>query len=278
MPSYSNNYCDIGTRPYLQQATSPKSLRLVVCLGISNPAIFLNMANIYPKKAAIVEHPASFSGTDAVGPFPQGRSCGAYSWCCRVWFRLGLVALACLLSVHVVTAQDVATVFEFLKALYEVTDGDNWTYNDNWDTTAVPTAAELNTWHGVTYTNGALTRLHLGLNNLYNDGDSLPPEFGNLDKLKSLDLRSNFLSGSVPSSLGNLDSLTILDLSGNEFDGSISRALGNLDSLTFLDLRGNFLSGSIPSSLGNLSKLEELGLSDNSFAGVLPDSLTMLTV
>ena len=223
-------------------------------------------------------HPVSVSGAGAVAPPPQGHSCGAYTWYGRAEFRLGLVALACVLSAHVVAAQDVATVFESLKALYEATDGDNWTSNDNWDTTAVPTAAELSTWHGVTYTNGALTRLQLSFNNLFNDGDSLPPELGNLDKLAILDLQDNFLAGPIPSSLGNLDSLTILDLSGNEFGGSISSSLGNLDSLTFLDLRGNFFAGSIPSSLGSLSKLEELGLSNNLFTGVLPDSLTMLTL
>ena len=56
----------------------------------------------------------------------------------------------------------VATDRDALIALYRDTDGDYWTYRDNW-----LSDAPLNTWHGVgTDENGRVTYLDLGENGL----------------------------------------------------------------------------------------------------------------
>ncbi len=212
--------------------------------------------------------------------------------------RLGLGAVACMLSVQVVAAQEISVVFEVLKTLYDVTDGDNWNNNANWDTTRVPTAAELSTWHGVTYTDGSLTQFFLVNNNLTGP---IPPELGKLTDLKHVCLDSNALSGSIPSelgdlvnletltastnalsdpipsSLGNLANLKVLSLGGNSLSDPIPSELGKLANLKFLFLSANELSGSIPSSLGNLENLIILSLTDNSLSDPIPSSLGNLT-
>ena len=51
-----------------------------------------------------------------------------------------------------------------LYALYQSTDGDNWSRNDNWKSPA-PTAQ----WYGVTVSNGHVTGLSLDENLLYGE-------------------------------------------------------------------------------------------------------------
>ena len=67
---------------------------------------------------------------------------------------------------------------EILVALYNSTNGPNWTNNTNW-----LTDAPLGDWHGVeTDENGRVTKLELGFNNL---SGSLPPELGDLTTFNS---------------------------------------------------------------------------------------------
>ena len=202
------------------------------------------------------------------------RSFGVGSWYSRACFRLGLAGVACLLSVHVATAQDINTVFEALKALYASTNGGSWTLSTNWDTTSVPTATELQTWYGVTYGDDGLTALSMRDNGL--DG-MLPDALGTLDSLRFLNFAENSLDGSIPATLGNLTKLSELNLSNNSLEGSIPDALGNLTELDTLDLGFNILSGSIPDTLGNLTELILLWVSDNDLSGPVPDALGNLT-
>ena len=88
-----------------------------------------------------------------------------------------------------------------LVALYEATNGDNWTNNTNW-----LSDRPLDEWHGVrTDDGGRVTRLNLVENNLIG---TIPSELGNLTNLQDLSLYSNQLSGSLPAELGNLTNLT----------------------------------------------------------------------
>ena len=203
------------------------------------------------------------------------RSFGVGSRYSRACFRLGLAGVACLLSVHVATAQDINTVFEALKALYASTNGGSWTLSTNWDTTSVPTATELQTWYGVTYGDDGLTALSMRDNGL--DG-MLPDALGTLDSLRFLNFADNSLDGSIPATLGNLTKLSELNLSDNSLEGSIPDALGNLTELDTLDLGSNTLSGSIPDTLGNLTELITLWFSDNDLSGPVPDALGNLTL
>ncbi|KAM5587065.1 hypothetical protein ABKV19_005826 [Rosa sericea] len=139
---------------------------------------------------------------------------------------------------------------------------------------------------------------HLDLWSIGLKGHLLPKFFGNLCKLKSLDLSGNkfdggiqeFLSGfsncscnrmeslnladcglegKLPSSLGMLKSLQHLILRSNSFWGTLPEfIISNLSlssSLKTLELDGNHFNGSIPESLGQLSQLVSLNLFNNSW-------------
>ena len=126
-----------------------------------------------------------------------------------------------------------------LVALYEATDGANWTHNDNW-----LSDKPLGAWQGVTTDSaGRVTSLDLGGNQLIGE---IPPELGNLTNLTQLHLEVNELSGSIPPELGNLTNLTQLHLEVNELSGSIPPELGNLTNLTSLDLDGNWFERGDP--------------------------------
>ena len=92
-------------------------------------------------------------------------------------------------------AQDSATDRAALVALYNATGGPNWTNNTNW-----LSDEPLSEWHGVTVTNGRVTRLSLSNNQLTG---SIPAQLGDLSGLDHLDLQSNDLTGTIPSEPGN---------------------------------------------------------------------------
>ena len=165
---------------------------------------------------------------------------------------------------------DAATDSTALVALYEATDGDNWTDNTHW-----LSDRPLGEWHGVTTdADGRVTELNLKENQL---SGAIPAELGNLSNLQDLWLGYNQFSGSIPASLGNLTNLTALDLYANELSGSIPSELGNLANLDTLWLGYNQFSGSIPASLGNLTNLQYLYLGSNQLSGAIPSELGNLT-
>ena len=143
-----------------------------------------------------------------------------------------------------------------LVALYEATDGPNWTNNENW-----LTDAPLGEWHGVDlHFDTSVDALNLSDNNLTGP---IPPELGSLFRLRTLNLSGNNLSGPIPPELGGPVSQSSgqlwihrLDLSGNNLSGLIPPELSNLRHLQRLDLRRNDLSGPIPVELGNLAGLD----------------------
>ena len=143
-----------------------------------------------------------------------------------------------------------------LVALYNATDGDNWTNNTNW-----LSDEPLGNWHGVTTdANGRVTGLSLGRNALTG---AIPSQLGNLSNLESLWLGDNQLTGSIPAELGTLSNLDYLGLEGNALTGAIPTELGNLSSLTWLALNGNQLTGALPQSFTNLTALDDFAFSDN---------------
>lgn len=141
---------------------------------------------------------------------------------------------------------------DVLVALYNATDGANWTNNTNWLTNN-----DISTWHGVSVSNGLVTGLVLAGNQLTGE---IPKELGNLTNLEELNLSFNQLSGEIPAALGNLSNLKKLWLVGNPAGNPV----------------GNQLSGTLPEELGNLTNLEVLILNYNQLSGPLPQSLTSL--
>ena len=157
-----------------------------------------------------------------------------------------------------------------LVALYNATNGDNWTDKENW-----LSDEPLGEWQGVTTDDdGRVTQIRLWENNLIG---SIPADLGNLTSLNLLALHINQLNGSIPMELGNLSNLTVLDLFGNQLSGQIPSELGGLANLQRLYLGDNDLSGEIPAALGSLASLEELDLRDNELSGEVPEELGNLS-
>ncbi|MCB2197308.1 MAG: leucine-rich repeat domain-containing protein, partial [Bacteroidetes bacterium] len=164
-----------------------------------------------------------------------------------------------------------STDFDALVALYNATDGDNWTDNSGWNTT---TNNVSNAWHGVTVSGGHVTELNLTSNNLTG---TIPPEIGDLLYLTKLELYYNNLEGEIPTEIGNLTNLTLMDLDGNQLSGSIPPEIGNLTNLTNLFIDANNITGSIPSEIGNLINLTYLWLHSNQISGEIPSEIGSLT-
>jgi gliding motility-associated-like protein len=168
-----------------------------------------------------------------------------------------------------VTAQVNVTDSLTLVDLYNSTNGSGWTNKTNW-LTAQPVA----TWYGITVNTNRVYTIDLRNNNLTG---FLPPTIGNLTSLQSLQFDQNSIGGSIPNSIGNLIGLQYFSIIINQLTGTIPSSLGNLTSLVWLRLGDNQLSGSIPSSLGNLSSLAYMHLMNNQFSGPIPPSFGNLS-
>ena len=157
-----------------------------------------------------------------------------------------------------------------LMALYNATDGNNWTDSANWDTDE-----PLDHWHGVkTDDAGRVVRLDLHVNNLTG---SIPPELDTLINLERLGLYENNLTGRIPPELGTLINLEELKLDNNNLTGPIPAELGALTNLENLHLHGNDLTGSIPPELGDLHNLKLLWVAHNNLTGSIPPELGSLS-
>jgi len=157
-----------------------------------------------------------------------------------------------------------------LAALYNNTDGTNWTNNIDWLQTDTPCG-----WYGVSCNgDGNVIALTLPSNNLTGN---IPPELDNLTYLRDIDFYNNHLNGSIPSELGSLLQLRNLRLSSNQLTGEIPAALSDLTQLVTLLLDHNSLTGSIPSGLADLLQLTSLQLYANQLSGSIPPGLGNLT-
>ncbi|PRQ30100.1 putative transferase [Rosa chinensis] len=136
-----------------------------------------------------------------------------------------------------------------------------------------------------------------------------------LSRLQILQLRFNFLSGSIPQQLCNLRELHILDLGHNDFSGTIPNCLSNLTNLVSahpimygygyyeeqttiiskgrelqysnsdnlplvmsIDLSSNNLKGQIPKEISSLVRLVFLNLSRNQLTGKIPSNFRNLSM
>ena len=157
---------------------------------------------------------------------------------------------------------------DILVALYEATDGPNW--SEGWPR-GIPwlTDAPLSEWHGVEVNDeGRVTGLGLhGLTGL------IPPELVGLAALESLSLYSRTVLGPIPPELGRLSALRRLGIDGTGLTGPIPPELGDLAALEGLSLSGTGLTGLIPPELGNLAALERLDLSRTGLTGPIPPEL-----
>lgn len=155
-----------------------------------------------------------------------------------------------------------------LVALYESTDGDNWTNNTNWLTDNV------DTWYGVGTISDRIDSLNLHDNNL---SGTIPEIITQLSELRYLNLQSNNLTGTIPLSIGTFKQLEVFNISRNGIEGLIPIEIGALTNLRELVLNGNQITGSIPLQLEYISGLSDLFLGSNLFEGNIPSNLGNLT-
>ena len=141
-----------------------------------------------------------------------------------------------------------------LVALYNATDGANWRNNTNW-----LSARPLGEWYGVTIdAAGRVVELDLVWGGLTGP---LPPQIGDLSRLRVLNLYDNFhLTGPLPPEVGNLRHLEALGLTSTDLKGPLPSSVGNLSELAYLGVSWSEMRGPLPQSLTNLTKLEALGL------------------
>ncbi len=157
-----------------------------------------------------------------------------------------------------------------LIALYNATNGPNWNRQHNW-----LSDAPLADWAGVTTDeNGRVCcLLYLAANKM---SGSIPPEIGNLTRLKRLNLDDNRLTGPIPSELGRMASLKQLWLQFNQLTGRIPPELSQLSYMESMVLTDNKLTGGIPPELGRLPDLRQLELGHNPLGGTIPPELGQL--
>jgi len=123
-----------------------------------------------------------------------------------------------------------------LVALYESTDGANWTVNTGWLATYTPCS-----WHGISCDGDHVSSLSLGANQL---AGSIPPELGDLAALLYMGLPDNQLTGPIPPELGSLSDLIALELPNNALGGEAPPELASLVDLFVLDVGYNALVAS----------------------------------
>ena len=158
-----------------------------------------------------------------------------------------------------------------LVALYDATDGDNWTNNTNWAIQGGPSVSE---WFGVEIQGDRVKKITLIDNNLTG---TLPAEIGDLNALDNLILNVNNLTGPIPSEIGSMIELDTLILSINSLSGNIPDELYNLSNLRRLSISQNELEGTISPNIANLTNLGFIALWDNPLTGTIPEEFWSMT-
>eukprot|EP00980_Cylindrotheca_fusiformis_P011479 scaffold2663_cov73-Cylindrotheca_fusiformis.AAC.1 len=155
-----------------------------------------------------------------------------------------------------------------LTTFYYATGGENWCLSSEW-----LNASSHCDWEGITCDeNGRVVHVFFGSKDVL--VGTLPPEIGNLRKVRGLDFDLNSLEGSIPTEIGLLTSLTELRLWQNDMGGTLPTELGNLIDMLVMDISFNELEGTIPSEIGNMQQLTSLGLEHNSrLSGTVPEEV-----
>ncbi|MBV9962261.1 MAG: T9SS type A sorting domain-containing protein [Parafilimonas sp.] len=172
-----------------------------------------------------------------------------------------------ILCISKIEAQVNASDSLALVDLYNNTNGTGWKNSTNW-----LTAKPVSKWYGVTVTGNRVTSVSLTFNKL---SGQLPASVGNLSELTDLELYNNNLQGSLNTVI-KLTKLLTLDLSSNAFTGNIPGQLSQLSQLKTLSLSNNKLTGSIPASICTIKPLQKLYLGNNQLSGSIPKNIDSL--
>ncbi|CAH9105299.1 unnamed protein product [Cuscuta epithymum] len=130
------------------------------------------------------------------------------------------------------------------------------------------------TWGGSSNSSNKLQTLTLDHNLL---SGRIPASLSRLGLVEEINLSHNQISGTIPDELGShLSRLLVLDLSHNAISGGFPSTFSKLTALKTLNLNNNKLTGQLPVNIGNLSGLILLDLSKNNLSGEIPDSIGSL--
>ena len=156
-----------------------------------------------------------------------------------------------------------------LKDVYNLMGGAAWVTKTNW-----MSSKSHCSWFGVTCARSSLFGEERVVSlNLYNNNltGSIASSIGGLSELTDLCLDANNLSGSIPASLASLSKLSILFLSGNNLTGEFPQNFQGMTSLKVLVASNNNLSGGFPPFISKLTSIARLSLGNNHFNGTIPD-------
>ena len=100
-------------------------------------------------------------------------------------------------------------------------------------------------------------------------------QIGLLQRLETIDLRSNRLTGSLPKEIGYLMHLKSLDLADNQLHGTMDPFIfTHLPNLATIDLSDNRLTGNLPIKIFQPQQLQNISLANNLFGGPLFNDFT----
>ena len=133
----------------------------------------------------------------------------------KSFLLLGIFALA---SNLVVFAEVGRNDREALVALYNTTNGDEWTKTGDLN-------EPVSNWYGVKVVNDRVVEINLFRNNLQG---VLPESIGRLSHLVQLNLAFNAISGEIPTSLVQLTELKVLRLEMNRIKGELPLDIGKI--------------------------------------------------
>ena len=105
---------------------------------------------------------------------------------------------------------------------------------------------------------------------------TLPSELGGLHLLRTINLHANSITGSLPQEIFNISGLEEYNIGKNLINGTISTDIGKLRQLRKVHFGYNQVSGSIPTEIGLCGKLSYVYLSHNKLNGSVPWSLCSL--
>jgi Leucine-rich repeat (LRR) protein len=152
-----------------------------------------------------------------------------------------------------------------LVEFYEALGGPDWIERDFWGSDR-----PVGEWHGVTTdADGYVTVLTIYDNNLIGP---MSAAICRLERLYTLHLSFNKISGALPDKLGDCRALKNLWVKGNKITGQLPASVAVLPELEYLDLHANEMSGALPTAW-NTPKLKIVRAEDNRISGELPGQL-----
>jgi Leucine-rich repeat (LRR) protein len=162
-----------------------------------------------------------------------------------------------------------------LVDFYNAAGGPNWTNQGNWLT------GPVNTWSGITVTNGRVTNFSVGLNNM---SGIISPSIGQLTELTEFRIQGDEVArvwvdihGSIPAELWNCTKIKIIQLKFTKITGNIPAGIANMTALTEINFQATYLGCEIPAEIFNLPNLAKAYLHESNFTGTVPATLVNAT-